>query len=831
MICSPSSRPLWICWNCSLRSYVAFAMRSTVGGQRQPRDRQLALLWFPFRKGRHVNDLDQLLVAPDSRATVTDRWATLSQGGEERRVPLAQLLEALVTARRDGLLTARPLLDLSDAALRALQAVAERRIVRHAGSGRWQLSATDRDETVDWFVDAFVAGSGVDNGPGLTLAVHVSDDGRAELGPTAAASDRRTTDTLRAAAGIWDPVGRLAMGTPRTELTGAEVAELLDPALRDTLAEAGVHIAWAPGVASATVAVSLDEDGSLDWQLRIPAGRLTPQEITELAASQRPLVRVRGAWVVNDPRQLARLQRPKPRKLAPGEQAATVLSGSLTRGDEVTPLTDSAAARRQLAVLTAPPAAVAPPRALDATLRNYQIEGLAWLLRNAELGLGSCLADDMGLGKTVSAIAFHLALRERGATEPTLVVCPASVLSTWEREIRRFAPSQRVARYHGAARVLDQDADVVVTTYATARNDHDRLRAVRWGLAIADEAQTMKNDSTKTAHALRGIPSVHRLALSGTPIQNRLEDLWALLDWTTPGLLGSKSAFRRHFAGPIRNATEAPRIQLAKLTNLVALRRRKDDPAIAPELPAKTISDQAVALTAEQIGLYQAVVDDSLTTIADLDENARRGRILALLTALKQICNHPAQYLKETEPELPGRSGKLDALTEIIDITSAEESPALVFTQFVAMGRLIVDHLRARGIGVDFLHGGLDITQRQRLIDDFQHGVLANLVLSTHAAGTGLTLTRAEHVIHYDMWWNPAVEDQATDRAYRIGQTHPVQVHRLVCEGTLEERIDTILRTKRALSESIIDDDAAFRIADLDDAALASLVRWNGAAA
>ncbi|MGC5049915.1 DEAD/DEAH box helicase [Micromonospora sp. DT48] len=778
-----------------------------------------------------MNDLDQLLAGSDSHVTVADRWATIASGGTERRVPLAQLLEPLVTARRDGRIATRSLLDLSDAALQAVRAVAARRIARNAASGRWHRVDADGGETVDLFVDAFVTGGGADqaggDGPVLTLSVDVSDDGRAQLHPSGWSSDRRSSDTLRRAAGIWDPVARLAAGTSRTELTGAEVAALLDPVRRGALSEANIQVEWA-GVASASVAVSLDEDDSLHWQLRIPSGRLTREEIAELAAAQRPLVRVRGDWVVNDPRELARFQRQKPRRLTPSERAATILSGSLIRGDEVAPLTESAATRRHLAALTATPAAVVPPAALNATLRNYQLDGLAWLLRNAELGLGSCLADDMGLGKTVSAIAFHLALRERGNTAPTLVVCPASVLRSWELEARRFAPTQRVIRYHGAARALDQDADLVVTTYATVRNDHELFRATRWGLVIADEAQMVKNDSSKTAHALRVIPTAHRLALSGTPIQNSLDDLWALLDWTTPGLLSSKTAFRRHYSGPIRNGAQAPRLRLARLTGLVVLRRRKDDPDIAPELPAKTVSHQAVALTSEQIGLYQAVVDDSLTRIADLDENARRGRILALLTALKQICNHPAQYLKETGPHLAGRSGKLDALTDIIDITSAEGSPALVFTQFVTMGRLIVDHLRDRGVGVDFLHGGLDIAQRQHLIDAFQRGELANLVLSTHAAGTGLTLTRAEHVIHYDQWWNPAVEDQATDRAHRIGQTHPVQVHRLVCEGTLEERIDAILHAKRALSESILDDDAGLRIADLDDAALASLVTFNG---
>lgn len=789
-----------------------------------------------------MTDLDQILTAPDARVSVAGSEATLASDGRERRVPLAALVGPLVAAHGERRIASGSVLDLAESALAALHAVAERQVVRDEATGRWQ--PTERhDETVVSLVDAFVAGPGIaEPGPDrhrperdaagepLELTVTVADDGRAHLAPAAPPGDRRTNDLLRGAAASWLPIERLAARW-WTELSETELTELLDPVLHASLAAAGLRVAWAAGVAAPDVALGLDEDDATTahWQLRLPDGRLSPEEIAQLAASQRPLVRVRDVWVVNDPRQRERAG--SRRSLDAGERAAALVTGGLVDGERLVPVVTTDATRRRAAELAAAPPPVKAPRALEASLRGYQLDGLAWLLRNAELGIGSCLADDMGLGKTVSAIAFHLALRERGVAGATLVVCPASVLGSWDRELRRFAPSQRLTRYHGPSRAIDPDADVVLTTYATARGDAEVLGATGWSLVVADEAQAMKNADAKTARAMRRIPAEHRLALSGTPIQNSLEDLWALIDWTTPGMLGSRRAFARHLAGPITQGHEAPRIRLAQLTGLVMLRRRKDDPSIAPELPAKTIGTQAVALTTEQIGLYQAVVEESLSSIAGLDEHARRGRVLALLTALKQICNHPAQYLKERDPQLEGRSEKLDALAELATVTAAEDSPMLVFTQYVAMGRLIRQRLREQGNAADLLHGGLDIAERQRLVDAFQRGELNTLVLSTHAGGTGLTLTRAEHVVHYDQWWNPAVEDQATDRAHRIGQTRPIQVHRLVCEGTLEERIDEILHGKRALSRSILDDAAALRLADLDDAALASLVTFNGAPA
>ncbi|MGH7746821.1 MAG: DEAD/DEAH box helicase, partial [Candidatus Dormibacteria bacterium] len=442
------------------------------------------------------------------------------------------------------------------------------------------------------------------------------------------------------------------------------------------------------------------------------------------------------------------------------------------------------------------------PEGLVATLRGYQRRGLTWLVGMCELGLGGCLADDMGLGKTIQVIALHLA-RGRG---PMLVVCPASLLGNWARELGVFAPSIAVRRYHGEGRNLDDLAptEVVLATYGVARHDRAALAGVPWDLVVADEAQHMKNPQSRTARELRGIPAHARLALTGTPVENRLLDLWSILDWTTPGLLGPLETFRRRIAAPIEQEGDAATAaRFGRLVRPFLLRRTKRDPDVAPELPAKTELDVLVPLTAEQASLYEAVVRETLAKIGGSEGIRRRGLVLELLTKLKQICNHPAHFLRETAP-LRGRSGKLDALDELLEVIVAEGESALVFTQYVAMARLLEAHLVEQGIPTLFLHGGVEVRRRDALVRRFQDGEAPVFLLSLRAGGVGLNLTRATHVVHYDRWWNPAVEDQATDRAHRIGQDRPVQVHRLVAEGTVEDRIAALLRSKRALAEMVV---------------------------
>jgi SNF2 family DNA or RNA helicase len=435
----------------------------------------------------------------------------------------------------------------------------------------------------------------------------------------------------------------------------------------------------------------------------------------------------------------------------------------------------------------------------------------------------------MGLGKTITVIALHLRRQPAG---PTLVVCPASLLGNWQREIERFAPGVPAHRYHGAGRSLDAARPgIVLTTYGTLRTSASQLAAVAWDMVVADEAQHVKNPHAAAARALRTLPCRARIALTGTPVENHLSDLWAILDWTTPGLLGDLKNFRARHARAIESegAPEAAE-RLGRLIRPFVLRRRKSDPGIAPELPPKTETDHPVALTREQAVLYEAVVREALEEIATADgAMTRRGLVMKLLTSLKQICNHPAQFLREENAVLPGRSGKLELLDELLDTILSEGGATLVFTQYVTMARLLERHLVARGIGVRFLHGGTPVRARDEMVDRFQSGEVPVFLLSLRAGGTGLNLTRAAHVVHYDRWWNPAVEEQATDRAYRIGQTQPVQVHRLITEGTVEDRIDELLLAKRALADAILGAQGAeTALTELSDAELARLVTLRG---
>ncbi|OZM78575.1 DEAD/DEAH box helicase [Pseudonocardia sp. MH-G8] len=642
---------------------------------------------------------------------------------------------------------------------------------------------------------------------------------------------------VRRAARFWDPLQQLlGQAVPdELELTDTDVADLLgDGAGR--LAAAGVAVHWPrdlrPEVSAHAVAgrgagpATFDPGGEplqLDWELALRGDPLSAQEMAELAASHRPVVRLRDEWVLVDP---GSRERARNRTLGPVSRIAALgaaLTGQVDDGGTPVPVVTTGWLQELQERIAAPPAPLAAPDGLAAVLRDYQLRGLGWLDRMTSLGLGACLADDMGLGKTITVIALHLR-RSALRAGPTLVVCPASLLGNWEREITRFAPGVTVDRYHGAGRELPAHDGFVLTTYATMRLDVAALAAHGWGLVVADEAQHVKNPASSTALALRRVPSAARVALTGTPVENDLVELWSILDWTTPGLLGTLGQFRARWADPIAEGGD-PRIaeRFARLLAPFLLRRRKSDPGIAPELPRKTVTDRAVGLTREQAGLYEATVAETMARIARADGMSRRGLVLALLTALKQICDHPALYAKEAEPVLAGRSGKLELLDELLDTILAEDGAALVFTQYVAMGRLLEWHLRARGTGVAFLHGGTPVPEREAMVERFQRGEVPVFLLSLRAAGTGLNLTRADHVVHFDRWWNPAVEEQATDRAYRIGQTRPVQVHRLISEGTVEDRIARLLESKRALADSVLSGGEG-ALTELTDAELADLV-------
>ena len=650
-----------------------------------------------------------------------------------------------------------------------------------------------------------------------------------------------TTVALRRAAQVWEPLHRLLRSQvpDRMVLDADELSDLLESGLA-ALTDAGVDVFWPRGlrgelVPQARVEVaSGPREGpltewlfgpeslfSFDWRVALGDDSLTDEEMTALADARSPVIRLRDNWMVIDPAVARRARRRKAATtLKPAVALQAALTGTLYLDGgalEVHPGATLEKVRDRIvdAAVVAP---LESPAGLAVELRDYQRHGFTWLAELTGAGLGACLADDMGLGKTVTLIALHLHRRQRGlATGPTLVVCPTSLMGNWEAEIHRFAPGVPVRRFHGASRSLaglvsrsGEDPGFVLTTYGTMRRDAAsdgprELAGVPWDLVVADEAQHVKNPTSSTARNLRTVESKCRVALTGTPVENNLTELWAILDWATPGLLGSRNAFRKVWAAPIESGADpAVARRFAQLVEPFLLRRRKSDPGIAPELPRKTETDHLVGLTHEQVVLYEALVRESMERIERADEDSRRGLVLALLTGLKQICNHPAHYLRQPGGRLRARSQKLDLTDELLETIVAENGSALVFTQYVEMARLLERHLAGSSVPTLFLHGGTPVRERERMVRDFQDGVAPVFLLSLKAGGTGLNLTRADHVIHYDRWWNPAVEDQATDRAHRIGQTRPVQVHRLLTEGTIEQRIGQLLDRKRDLAESVL---------------------------
>ncbi|MGW1375117.1 SNF2-related protein [Streptomyces sp. NPDC002446] len=683
--------------------------------------------------------------------------------------------------------------------------------------------------------------------------------------------------TLRRAADAWAPLTPLlsAAVPDALELADEEVAELLGPASR-ALAASGVQVHWPKALARTLTSRAVvgpagagDADGvdgpepglpsllsadallSFSWRFAVGDQEVGRAELDRLAEAGRPLVRLRGQWVLIDPEAVRAARDRTDRKVTPLDALGAALTG--TAEDEAGGRVEVQASGWLAGLrdrLADPEGAghvpVRQPAGLTATLRDYQVRGLGWLHRMTSLGLGACLADDMGLGKTITLISLHLHRQSLPqAAGPTLVVCPTSLMGNWQREIERFAPGTPVRRFHSGRRSLAALAgdEFVLTTYGTMRLDAAKLAEVGWGLVVADEAQHIKNPFSATAKALRTVPAKARVALTGTPVENNLSELWAILDWTTPGLLGPLGRFRTRYARAVEGgAAASPEAgpaaeRLARLVRPFLLRRRKSDPGIAPELPPKTETDRAVALTREQAGLYEAVVREGLEEISGTDGFARRGLVVKLLTALKQICNHPAQYLKEYGPQggapsaktvrTAGRSGKVELLDELLDTLLSEGASVLVFTQYVQMARLLEAHLAARGVPTQLLHGGTAVARREEMVRRFQEGAVPVFLLSLKAAGTGLNLTRASHVVHFDRWWNPAVEAQATDRAYRIGQTQPVQVHRFVTEGTIEDRIAEMLSRKQALADAVLGSGEA-ALTELTDAELADLVALRG---
>ncbi|MEU8395549.1 DEAD/DEAH box helicase [Nonomuraea sp. NPDC048892] len=548
----------------------------------------------------------------------------------------------------------------------------------------------------------------------------------------------------------------------------------------------------------------------LDFRVDLAVGEetISEEELAELARLKVPLVRVRGQWVELDDRQLKAALRAVEGGRT-GEASAADLLREIVQSDDELPLLAvdadgalgdllSGQAERRLTPLATPPG-------LDATLRPYQERGLAWLSFLSGLGLGGVLADDMGLGKTITTLAL---LVHEGPGAPTLLVCPMSLVGNWQREAARFAPDLRVYVHHGSGRDAAEikDADLVITTYGTAQRDLETLKEHTWRRVVCDEAQAIKNSGTLQARAVRAIPAESRLALTGTPVENHLAELWSIMEFANPGLLGPRSRFRTRFQEPIeaRQDEQAARA-LKQATGPFILRRLKTDKSIISDLPEKLEVKEWCPLTTEQATLYRAVVDDMLARINDSEGIERRGLVLSAMARLKQVCNHPAHLLKDGS-RLAGRSGKLARLEQLAEEILAEGEKALLFTQYAEFGTMLQPYLAQRlERPVLWLHGGLPKKTRDRLVDRFQHDDEPTLfVLSLKAAGVGLNLTAANHVIHVDRWWNPAVEDQATDRAFRIGQRKNVQVRKLICAGTLEERVDEMIERKKALAERVV---------------------------
>ena len=581
--------------------------------------------------------------------------------------------------------------------------------------------------------------------------------------------------------------------------------------------------------------MTLEKLVSYEWQLSLGGTSLTEQEFQALAALKSPLVQVRGQWVTLDPGQIEAALQFWEKQQTTGEigmlEALQFSLGGETEKsglpiEEVIPEGWLAEWLERFSA-SGKMSELPQPAGLHGELRPYQLFGYSWLSFHRQWGLGACLADDMGLGKTIQMIALLLQEKETRANgqtsapaAPALLVCPTSVVTNWQRELERFAPGLNTYVHRGTDRLRGgafrkavRGMDVVMTSYPLMRLDAETIQSMPWLAVILDEAQNIKNPSAQQTQAVRKVQSEFRVALTGTPVENRLSELWSIMHFLNPGYLGTREKFRSSFAMPIERYQDKQALdQLKQMVNPFILRRVKTDPRVISDLPAKVETKVYCSLTEEQATLYEAVVKDVMKRIEEKEGIERRGLVLSMLMQLKQICNHPVQYLHQTgkdaaESALEGRSGKLARLQELLEEVLAEGDRSLIFTQFAEMGALLAAFLpKSTGAATQFLHGGTPVKMRDQMVSRFQEDEHAPpiFILSIKAGGTGLNLTRANHVFHFDRWWNPAVEDQATDRAFRIGQKRNVQVHKFVTTGTLEEMIDDMIESKKGLAQAVV---------------------------
>ncbi len=574
--------------------------------------------------------------------------------------------------------------------------------------------------------------------------------------------------------------------------------------------------------------VGMDTLVNFNWRVSTNGVDFSEEDFQRLVDTNRRIVNIKGRWIKLDPSFIHQMKKLMEKAEQEGLHFKDILEQQFASqqeeaAEEETPevtIELNNYFRKLMKRLTdlgdVPTLEV--PTSLQAELRPYQKKGMEWLVHLRQLGFGALLADDMGLGKTLQTISYLVYCKEQNLLDkPTLIIAPTSVLGNWQKEIERFAPDIKVHLHYGPQRargeafpVVADAHDVILTSYNLAQLDQEDIKEYQWGAICLDEAQNIKNAATKQSRAVRSFAATHRIALTGTPMENRLAELWSIFDFLNHGYLGSLHTFGKKFIAPIEKDRDEETIgKLQRYIHPFLLRRTKRDEDVALNLPDKQEQKEYCALTVEQASLYEQVVQDTLAQVQKLSGFERRGYILMMLSKLKQICNHPALYLKEEKPEnIVQRSYKMETLVELLDNIQAQGESCLIFTQYIQMGEMIKETLQNKyGKEVLFLNGSVGKQRRDKMISRFQDGEVPILLLSLKAGGTGLNLTAANHVIHFDRWWNPAVENQATDRAHRIGQQRFVHVHKLITTGTLEEKIDEMLEKKQSLNDAIIASD------------------------
>lgn len=625
------------------------------------------------------------------------------------------------------------------------------------------------------------------------------------------------------------------------------------PAWLKSVTETKMKIRTSAGMQSHRSSAGLDEVLSFDWQFSLAGESIDREQFMKMVDENREYIRAGDEWFHLDPAWLKRI-RELMEQVDDGEwtvkdllfhevpeEIAPSFDDEDDADDPLVAFSMQQSLRQVMTMLQEKKGLpeVAVPDSLQAELRPYQQEGFEWLHFMRSNSFGACLADDMGLGKTVQLIAYLLHVHGLpDNSRPSLIICPTSVMGNWQKELERFAPSLRVHTHYGPGRARDEqfaaiaanDADIILTTYGTATQDGEMLAAETFASVTIDEAQNIKNLQTKQSRAIRKLRGGHHIALTGTPIENRLAELWAIFDFIHKGYLGSFRKFSDDFIVPIeRDELEAEKRKLRAKIQPFMMRRTKNDPALRLNLPEKLEQNEYVPLTAEQAALYESFVAETKFKLETLSGFERKGVILKMLSRLKQLCNHPALFLKETQlpaSDLTKRSNKLARIVSMAAEIAANGEQCLIFTQYIGMGQMLRQCLsELHGIDVPFLTGSMPKSQRDALVEAFQQGEFPVFILSLKAGGTGLNLTQANHVLHADRWWNPAVENQATDRAYRIGQTKFVHVHKFVTVGTIEEKIDKMLSEKAALSADLIH--SSQWLTELNDRELEELLAFN----